>query len=316
MVGGAGKSVRGRLATGFVLLPPALRRSVLHTIGRYAPWESEFDFTPPPLGPGEETGPPDFVGIGAQKAGTTWWYRLISTHPDIFSPEGLHKERHFFDRFGSAPFATSEIERYHGWFPRRPGSIAGEWTPDYLSYPWVAPLLKRAAPATRLLVLLRDPVERFRSGLAHQARMGAPFDADATAGALRRGFYHHGLVTWFEHFDPSQFLVLQYERCLIDADVELDATFRFLGLASHRVPETEKRLRPRSVFKPAPGRGTLSEDVTRRLVELYAPDVASLAARLPGLDLRLWPNFAHLGPEPVTSPPGPADDSSSPTRRA
>ena len=96
--------------------------------------------------PGSSAGPPDFVGIGAQKAGTTWWYSLIAAHPGVTSRPDIHKERHFLSRFGAERFTPTDIDRYHGWFPRRAGTIAGEWTPDYLSCPWVAPLLSLAAP--------------------------------------------------------------------------------------------------------------------------------------------------------------------------
>jgi len=61
----------------FANLPPTVRTVLLHARGDYAPWEAGFDFTPPDLGPGEAVGPPDFVGVGVQKAGTSWWYELI-----------------------------------------------------------------------------------------------------------------------------------------------------------------------------------------------------------------------------------------------
>ena len=68
----------------FARFPPAARRSILHALGKYAPWEDGFDATAPELGPNEVTGPPDFVGIGAQKAGTTWWFDAICAHPDVY----------------------------------------------------------------------------------------------------------------------------------------------------------------------------------------------------------------------------------------
>src|SRR6516162_10204326 len=85
-------------------LPPSWRLATLHALGRYAPWEPQFDFTPPELRPGEVTGAPDFVGIGVQKAGTTWWYSLLAAHPDVSSRLDIHKERHFFDRFATMAF--------------------------------------------------------------------------------------------------------------------------------------------------------------------------------------------------------------------
>jgi len=298
-------TLRHHLRAGLARLPPGVRREVLHRLGRYAPWEVEFDFTPPRPGPGEETGPPDFVGIGAQKAGTTWWYELMMTHPRLSAPDGVHKERHFFDRFGARAMGPGDIGQYHGWFPRPPGTLTGEWTPDYMGYPWVPPLLARAAPDTRLLVLVRDPVDRFRSGLAHLDRMGQPRDGTALADAVRRGFYHRALEGWMDRVDAGAVLVLQYERCIADRDGQLDATFRHLGLEPHHPPP---ETRPAAGDRHQP----LDEEVRRQLVELYAPDVTALADRFGQLDLTLWPNFAYLAgpaPSPSAGDPGPVPNS-------
>jgi len=293
----------------FARLPPGVRRQVLHGLGRYAPWESGFDFTPPPLGPGEAVGPPDFVGIGVQKGGTTWWYDLLMTHPRLYARADIHKERHYFDRFGAEAFEQSDLEDYAGWFPRLPGTMAGEWTPDYFGLPWAPLLLKGAAPDVRLLLLLRDPVERFRSGLAHRKRMGEAAGPAAVNDAIQRGYYHRLLSDWLAHFDRRQLLILQYERCNADPVGQLRATFRFLGLADseleHRAPTQPAAPRVVSTESPA----TLDPTVRRRLVSLYSDDVAELASLVPDIDLRLWPNFAHLAagsPESGADPNSPA----------
>ncbi len=269
-------------------LPPPARRSVLHALGRYAPWEEGFDFTPPALRPGEVTGPPDYVGIGAQKAGTTWWSDLIAAHPQVSSRAGIHKERHYFDRFATQSFDAADVARYHGWFPRRPGHAAGEWTPDYLHLPWVPALLSEAAPDARLLVLVRDPVERFRSGLSHHRRAGGRIDPDASADAVVRGFYGEALARWRAHFAPRQFLLLQYERCVADPAGQLARTYEFLGLDPF-VPEgLGRRVSATRDFVD------LDADARRRLIEVYEADVLSLARDHPEIDLGLWPNFAGI----------------------
>ena len=53
---------------------------------------------PPAIPEGWQVGPPHFVGVGAQKAGTSWWNRLIEAHPDVVNAGGQPKELHFFDR--------------------------------------------------------------------------------------------------------------------------------------------------------------------------------------------------------------------------
>ncbi len=272
----------------FSKLPPQARLAILHARGRYAPWEEGFDFTPPPRAPGEVVGAPDFVGIGVQKAGTTWWYELIAAHPQVSARADLHKERHFFDRFAAQPFGPDDIRGYHGWFPRRPGTQAGEWTPDYMHLPWVPALLAQAAPEARLLVILRDPVERLHSGIAHHRTHRGRVTADVWADAVARGFYDQQLAGWAAFFAPDRFLVLQYELCVADPVGELNRTYRFLHLEPF-VPEDLARR-----VSATADRFGLQDDVRRRLVDLYEPSVIALAKNQPELDLERWPNFAEV----------------------
>jgi sulfotransferase family protein len=153
-------------------------------------------------------------------------------------------------------------------------------------------LLAQAAPEARLLLMLRDPVERFRSGLAHQLRhRAAPTGATVTE-AVARGFYDLALVRWSEHFPPDRVLVLQYERCAADPGGELARTYGFLGLDDGFRPPNLHR----AVAVTTEGKVDLDDDARLRLVDTYAPDVRALMARFPELDLTLWPNFAALAP--------------------
>jgi hypothetical protein len=269
------------------LLPFNAQRAVLHRFGRFAPWEPGFDQTPPAPHPGEQSGPPDFVGIGAQKAGTTWWYSLIAAHPGVTSRPDIHKERHFLSRFGAERFSQADIDRYHGWFPRAAGTIAGEWTPDYLSCPWVPPLLNRAAPGTKLIVILRDPVVRFHSGLAHQLANGAKMTHDTVSDAVNRGFYFRHLSWWERYFSTDDMLILQYETCSSDPRGQLARTYRFLGLDDTFVPSALAGRVSGTAHTVA-----VDADVAQRLAEVYAGDVAALSGHVPDLDLTLWKSLS------------------------
>ena len=272
----------------FLRLGPANRRLILHRLGRFDPWEPGFDFTPPPLPQGQEAGAPDFVGIGAQKAGTTWWFDLISTHPGVSTPSHLSKERHLLDRMAGQAFDAAAIEQYPQWFPRRPGTIAGEWTPDYATFPWAPQLLHRVAPDVRLLMLVRDPIERFRSGLDHYRQLQQPVDGMVFADAVARGMYASAIVPWTEAFGPDRLLVLQYERCVVDTASQLARTFEHLGLTEYHVSRSEMPPGPNPVDRPP-----LDADTIDRLVALYRTDVEQLCRLVPDLDLRLWPRFDH-----------------------
>jgi hypothetical protein len=287
------------LANAFLRLSPAHRRLILHRLGRYGPWEPGFDFTPPPLRPGREAGPPDFVGIGAQKAGTTWWFDLISTHPGVSTPDHLSKERHLLDRFAEQAFDATAISEYPQWFPRRPGTLTGEWTPDYVTFPWAPALLKRVAPDVRLLMLVRDPIERLRSGLDHYRNLGQPVDGMVWADAVARGLYANAIAPWIEVFGAERLLVLQYERCVIDMPGQLTRTFDHMGLSRYYASRSEISLRPKSVAPRTP----LDPDVVERLSDLYRPDVERLRRLVPDLDLSLWPQFDRSGSNPSSSGP-------------
>jgi hypothetical protein len=117
---------------------------------------------PPAVPPGWGTGPPDYVGVGTVRSGTTWWNYLIRCHPEVAWPPRRPKEVHYLDQFsdGSRP---ADPGIYHAYFPRPEGLLCGEWTPRYMSDAPTAGLLAQHAPAARLLVLLRDPLARVSS---------------------------------------------------------------------------------------------------------------------------------------------------------
>jgi hypothetical protein len=228
------------------------------------------------------------VGVAAQRSGTTWWYHLVESHPQVVVRERL-KELHYLTQFWNRPFTPADATTYAQHFPRPPGHLAGEWSPGYLSHFWVPALLQTAAPDARILVLLRDPVERFRSGLALQGET-RPVNFTGAGTAYRIGCYGSQLEQLFSYFSPERVLVLQFERCTSDAKMELARTYRFLGLDADFVPPDIAERRNESRAKK-PG----LEDHTRAaLVRAYEPEVRRLASLVPEIDVSLWPNFKHL----------------------
>jgi len=239
--------------------------------------------------------PPDFVGIGVQKAGTTWWHGLVEAHPGVHRVPGAHKERHFFDRFAVQDFDEPEVCLYHRWFVRPPGALGGEWTPDYCHQPWVAPLLARAAPEARLLVLLRDPVARLRSGLAHHRARGDLSGAVAATDAFERGFYARELAPYRELFG-RHLLVLQYEACVDDPVRWLAATYRFLGLDDTFRPEGLHRH-----VNPTASPVRLPPAFEAAAAEAYRGEAELLGSWFPEIDLGRWPSMARPGGERHTA---------------
>jgi hypothetical protein len=231
--------------------------------------------------------PPDFVGIGAGKSGTSWWYKLLQRHPSMFHPEFAHKERTFLTaEFVEREPVEADRLRYAGWFARPPGLLAGEWSPWYLFHPWFGRVVRELAPEARLLVILRDPVERFRSDSSMtRTRRGPGIRTDEIM--VRRGLYASWLAALEPHVERSQLLVLQYERCVASPQAELDRTFAFLGLDPVTVEDAGAPVNATRVDK-----GLLPAGRHDALVDLYRDDVEALAARYPEIDLDLWPSFA------------------------
>jgi hypothetical protein len=248
---------------------------------------------PPRCPAGWHTGPPHYVGLGVQKAGTSWWDALIGRHPAVVRAAGLPKELHFFDQAWEDPFSEADTARYAAYFPRPEGGVTGEWTPGYLIDFWTPGLLAHTAPQARILILLRDPLERLRSGLSHQlATSRAPLVHRDLQGAFGRGLYAPQLRRVLDAFPAEQILMGQYEACRADPAGQLARTYAFLGLAPFEPDQAAFRAEinpttgPR--FEPSPA-------LRRALLDGYAPDLEQLPGLVPGLDLSLWPTARELG---------------------
>jgi sulfotransferase family protein len=201
-------------------------------------------------------GLPDFLVIGAQKAGTTALYTYLRWHPAILGP--FWKEVSFFDRH----WAKGEAW-YRGQLPlRRDGQLVGEASPSYLFHPLAPARVFSVVPDVRLVVLVREPGERAYSHYQHEVALGRePLSFEdalaAEEGRLRgevdrlcgdprafshawwdhaygsRGLYADQLERWFEFFPRTQVLALTTEE-LGGRPAETYATvLSFLGAPPH-----------------------------------------------------------------------------------
>jgi hypothetical protein len=192
---------------------------------------------------------PDFLIIGAQKSGTTWLADQLSLHPGIFmAPEEIH----FFDK---AQNFSRGVKWYSEHFAKAgPGQLASEKTPDYLwangdgaegHLPDVHLKLYQTLPAARLVVVVRNPVERALSALTHLVRtrrIAPPHNVDDLLlgrkhhrirghGVISKGFYYRQLTAYARLFNRSQLLVLVFEDDIASAPaLGLKRSCEFLGL--------------------------------------------------------------------------------------
>ncbi|TCJ15264.1 sulfotransferase [Rubrobacter taiwanensis] len=213
---------------------------------------------------------PDFLIIGAQKAGTTALYRYLSRHPEIYmSPI---KEPHFFAFEGREPdyrgprdaeilrhMVVSDPGEYRALFDEASGERAlGEASAMYLYLPGTAERIKRHVPEVRLIAVLRDPAERAYSAFTHMVRDGREPEPDfARALELeeerirlswgpiwhyrRAGYYHEQLSRYYALFDPAQIRVYLYEDLDRDASGTLRDIFGFLGVDENHAVDTSGR---------------------------------------------------------------------------
>jgi hypothetical protein len=253
---------------------------------------------PPTLAGDEITGPPDYVGVAAQKSGTTWWHQMLLDHPQIVGCRGerpelgrtVEKELHFFQQHWDREFDEELISAYHRYFPRRPGQLTGEWTPRYAVDPWTPARLAAAAPAARVLLMLRDPIDRFRSGVTHNVARFGPLHPRMLVEQFERGRYASHLDRLRRHFPEEQILVLQFERCVQRPREELRRTYRFLGVDPDHTPPTVSE----RIFGTRAPHVQLPSDLLVQLQRDYEEDVRALASRCENIDLSLWPSFAYL----------------------
>ena len=269
-------------------------------------WRGAAPPEPPPCPEGWVVAPPDFVGVGAHRAGTTRWYDLIVEHPQVQPAISTRKELHFFSSYAESEFTSDDAERYRRCFPRPPGQLTGEWTPRYMFELGLTRMLAQAAPEAKILVSLRDPVARYVSGFStniRKARKKATkrgkelpdsprWRWQVSLEHLARSSYLGQLERLLRHFPREQVLLLQYEKCRDEPVAELARTFAFLGLEpADFVPEQARLL---AEAHPSPSTVDLDPEVRADLIATFSGEVKALAAEFPEIELERWPSFRHL----------------------
>jgi hypothetical protein len=266
-------------------------------------------------------GPPDFIGVGALGSGTGWWHSVLLAHPEIAPPRARRRGLHFFDRFCAREMQETDVAAYHERFPHRDGILTGEWTGRYMFDAWTPPLLRRAAPEAKLLVMLSDPVERYRAVFAQRLARRSEGQALFMTDVVYRRSFGAQLARLSRFYDRERILVLQLERCRRDPAGQYRRTLEFLGVRDTRLmprplrrtaaggPESlpvaallrlglpagaRRRLAERVAGAPVVESAPLWPDLEAALHTALDPDVEALRGLVPELDLELWPNFAHL----------------------
>jgi hypothetical protein len=207
---------------------------------------------------------PGYLIIGAQRAGTTSLHRYLVQHPAVrtmLRTKGVH---YFDTNFGQglAWYASRFPTRLYGWYVRRRRGtrlLTGEASPYYLFHPHVPHRVAEQLPGVKLIVLLRDPVQRAYSHYQHELARG--FETLSFEEAIRaeparlageterllaeplynsfahqhhsylaRGRYAEQLARWRSRFPDEQLLLLSSERFFREPDRAFRRVLEFLEL--------------------------------------------------------------------------------------
>jgi hypothetical protein len=245
---------------------------------------------------------PDFLLVGAQRSGTTSLHRALAQHPSVVTPL-FHKGVHYFDMDydrgfrwyrGHFPVAAVARRRVAGSEPR-----TFESSGYYMHHPLAPGRIAKDLPGVRLLVVLRDPVERAYSAHRHELLRGfeteesferaLELEPERLAGEVERmladptyksySHRHHSYLdrsqyvtqirTLFELFGRDRVHVLDSEAFFAHPQEEFDQVLDFLGLAAWQPPSFEQHnARPRA---------PMAATTRTRLEEHFAPFDAELS---------------------------------------
>lgn len=235
----------------------------------------------------------DFLIIGAAKSATTWLQKSLQADPAVSMPD---PELHYFSRF-----YDRGPQWYFDQFPgKRDGMCVGEKSNSYLDTPASASRIKQLLPHARLIVQLRNPVDRAYSDYCMLYRRGE-VDGDISkhldvAGISRNRFleggcYREQLERYFDLFPAHRISVLLFEDMIGDPGNQIDRARSFLGLKPGTSPPVVEKVkdrrepmigpRLRTALKPLkplvrPLRSTGVFRTLRRMVarELYYPPLS------------------------------------------
>lgn len=194
---------------------------------------------------------PDFLIIGEMKSGTSSLFYYLNRHPMIVPP--IRKEMHFFNiGYGKG------LGWYRAHFPLKKNlgtALTGESCPGYLFAPGACERIYKNIPNVRLIVLLRNPVQRAISHYYHEVKMGREYlplfealkaeedrlnesniddqeglETHLHASYKRRGRYYAHLVRLFSYFDKEQVLILGNNELLQNPSGVTNKVYEFLFL--------------------------------------------------------------------------------------
>ncbi len=192
----------------------------------------------------------DFCVIGAMKSGTTSLYDVLAKHPQLHMPV---KEVHWFS---DASRKRSRAD-YDAGFTPGPGQLCGEASTSYTMRPQFTGVAERMAaynPQMKVIYVVRNPVDRIDSHLAHRSVRDPAFCDPFHPDLLARSAYRYQLDPYLQLFLPDQVLVIGFEQLRADVQATVRVVTEFLGVSDLAIthvapPELDPR---RGAVDPPP----------------------------------------------------------------
>ncbi len=269
---------------------------------------------------------PNFIIIGAGKSGTTALYEHLSEHPEVYVSK--IKETNFFalegteminssndpDQMYHFPDSITTWEKYKELFADVTDEKAiGEVSPMYLYSPLAAQKIKDRLPETKIIAILRDPVDRLYSRYMHlvrEHREPTKNFADALDKStiwwkrndlVSEGFYHQNLSIYFELFDESQIRVYLYDDLRKNPIKVISDIYEFIGVDPYFTPDLDAEYNvsgkiQNNFYDKLIGQ----KSIIKEAIKVISPRITSKI--LENQDLRRWVNKmrkANLKKEPL-----------------
>ena len=197
---------------------------------------------------------PNFIIVGAMKAATTSIHSYLKQHPDIFMTR--IKEPMFFNNFKKTedffiigPNSKNRIKTisdYYALFDEaKSEKLLGEASPAYIYDKKTPSLIKKYLPNTKIIIILRQPIDRAYSNFLHVLRSGrevfSSFEDSINCEAKRiednwsplyhyinKGFYSEQIERYFNEFQKENIKILLFEDIVKNTKESLEDIFRFL----------------------------------------------------------------------------------------
>lgn len=185
---------------------------------------------------------PDFVYVGAAKAGSSWIYEVMREHPDIYVSDA--KELFYFDRY---------YDKGEEWYLTHfddalPEQVVGELSHDYFLDPECAHRIKECNPNIKIIVCLREGIDQAFSSYLYDKTIyqyfprkryekGFTFREFAQEPhAIHLSDYFHNLKPYYDLFPRENIAVLFYDDLKADPADFAKQIFAFLGVDQSFVP--------------------------------------------------------------------------------